>query len=291
MRMSVDKTDRCYLVSQTHDGFQRQLALNFGFLISFLLFVVFLTFQTTTALAQKFSYDGYTEVDVELILAVDISQSMDDDEQRIQREGYLAALTSEEVLRTIEYGPIGRIAVSYVEWGGENHQMVIADWQIIEDLATAQSFAAKIVEAPLNKDHRTSISTALLFSATHMENNQFEGMRRVIDISGDGPNNQGGGVVATRDAVISQGIVINGLPLMINEDAQAWSHLRHLDHYYEDCVIGGPGAFAIPVHSMSEFEDAIRMKLILEIAGLTPNPPGAILKANGRPLVRCDLYE
>lgn len=291
MRMSFDVTDQYYFFAQKHDRPRSTLARCYGLFIGLYLFSILFLLPTTSAVAQKFSYDGYKEVDVELILAVDISQSMDDDEQRIQREGYLAALTSEEVLRTIEYGPIGRIAVSYVEWGGENHQTVIADWQIIEDLATAQSFASKIIEAPLNKDHRTSISTALLFSATHMENNHFEGMRRVIDISGDGPNNQGGGVVATRDAVISQGIVINGLPLMINEDAQAWSHLRHLDHYYEDCVIGGPGSFAIPVHSMSEFEDAIRMKLILEIAGLTPNPPGAIMKADGRPLVRCDLYE
>lgn len=262
--------------------------LSLSLLISFMLIVALALSASFTTPAKA---DMYTEVDVELILAVDISQSMDEDEQRIQREGYLAALTSDEVLRTIEYGPIGRIAVSYVEWGGEAHQTVVADWQIVEDLATAQAFASKIIEAPINQDNRTSISSALLFSAMHMENNTYEGIRKVIDISGDGPNNQGGGVVATRDAVISQGIIINGLPLMVNKEAQAWAHLRHLDHYYEDCVIGGPGAFAIPVHGMDEFEDAIRMKLILEIAGLTDSPYGTVMKANGRPAVRCDLYE
>lgn len=251
------------------------------------LFFLSLAFAWVSS-ASAFDYE---EVDVELILAVDISQSMDDEEQRLQRAGYLAALTSDEVLRTIEYGPIGKIAVSYIEWGGKNHQDVVADWQIIDSLETAQAFATKIIEAPLNKEQRTSIASALIFSAAHMENNRFEGLRKVIDISGDGPNNQGGHVVRSRDFVLDQGIIINGLPLMVNEAAKAWAHLRHLDHYYEDCVIGGPGAFAIPVHGMDEFENAIRMKLVLEIAGLTPNPPEVVRYANGRPLVRCDLYE
>jgi len=239
----------------------------------------------------KFSnYDPSAEVDVELVLAVDISQSMDPEEQEVQRAGYVAALTSEDVLEAVKYGPIGRIAVSYMEWGGVDEHFLIADWMVIEDKESAQEFAAIIAEAPLRRVQRTSIASALAMSVTMVETNKYQGLRKVIDISGDGPNNQGGSVTAVRDQIMASGVTINGLPLMMKSETSVWQAMLNLDHYYEDCVIGGPGSFAIPVRSKEGFEDAIRMKLVMEIAGLTfPDP--LVKKATARKPVSCSMFD
>ncbi|WP_439527935.1 DUF1194 domain-containing protein [Pannonibacter sp.] len=236
------------------------------------------------------AYDPAAEVDVELVLAVDISQSMDTDEQEIQRAGYVAAITSQEVLDAIKYGPTGRIAVTYFEWGGVGEHFTVADWTIIEDGTTAAAFAARIAEAPIRQVQRTSIFSALEKSAQLVSGNKYQGMRKVIDISGDGPNNQGGTVTEMRDKVIAAGITINGLPLMMKSETSAWQAMLHLDHYYEDCVIGGPGSFAIPVRSKEGFADAIRMKLVLEIAGLMESQPQVIPAAARKP-VSCALFD
>ncbi len=236
------------------------------------------------------AYAQGEEVDVELLLAVDISQSMDTDEQEVQRAGYIAALTSHEVLDAIQQGLLGKIAVTYMEWGGTEEQFTIADWSIIHDKASAERFAAQIAEAPLHQVQRTSISSALDKSVQLMSTNSYEGLRKVIDISGDGPNNQGDSVTATRDRVLQTGITINGLPLMMKDQNSAWQTMLHLDHYYEDCVIGGPGAFAIPVRSKGGFAEAIRMKLVLEIAGLTVDQP-RVMRAAGREKINCSLFE
>jgi hypothetical protein len=237
-----------------------------------------------------YGYDPDREVDVELVLAVDISQSMDRDEQEVQRAGYIAALTSPEVLDAIRYGPTGRIAISYLEWGSVGEQFIVADWSVISDAATAAAFAAKIAEAPLRHSQRTSISAALTQAATMVSSNEYEGLRKVIDMSGDGPNNQGGKVTQFRDKVIASGITINGLPLMMKSERDAWQTMMNLDHYYEDCVIGGPGHFSIPVRSKTQFGDAIRMKLVLEIAGLAPGQAG-VMKADARKPINCSLYD
>ncbi|WP_028481817.1 DUF1194 domain-containing protein [Pseudovibrio exalbescens] len=229
-------------------------------------------------------------VDLELVLAVDISQSMDTDEQEVQREGYVAALTSDEVIDAIQYGPKGRIAITYLEWGGEGEHFIVADWAIISDQASAHTFAAKIAEAPLRRVQRTSISSALGQAVAMVLNNPYHGTRQVIDISGDGPNNQGGAVTRARDAALSAGVTINGLPLMLKAESISWQSMLHLDHYYEDCVIGGPGAFSIPVRSKKTFGDAVRMKLVLEIAGLTQER-ARIVRANTREPVRCSLFD
>jgi len=249
-----------------------------------------IVFSATAAPSLARAFEIEPEVDVELVLAVDISQSMDDEEQEIQRRGYVAAITSPQFMQAIRLGPIGRIAISYMEWGGEGEQYIIADWQLIENEADALAFAAKIAAAPLQHVQRTSISSALLHASLLMQDNGFQGLRRVIDISGDGPNNQGGLVTASRDLVLASGVSINGLPLMLKNQRVGWYHLPNLDHYYEDCVIGGPGSFAIPVNSLDGFADAIRLKLVLEIAGLTPNPPG-IMPAVGRETVPCNIFE
>lgn len=227
-------------------------------------------------------------VDVELVLAVDISQSMDEEEQRVQRQGYVTALLSDEVTQAIREGPIGRIAVTYVEWGGAAEQYVVADWQIIDDADSARSFAAKLEAAPLKTVQRTSIAAALAFAGGLFEVNGVEGERRVIDISGDGPNNQGGLVTQSRDEIIARGIVINGLPLMMR-DGGSWYYLPNLDDYYADCVIGGPGAFIVPVRSLDGFAESIRKKLVLEIAGREPE--ATVMPAAARPAVACNLYD
>ncbi|MBO0345661.1 DUF1194 domain-containing protein [Roseibium limicola] len=236
------------------------------------------------------NYDPANEVDVELLLAVDVSQSMDTDEQEVQRAGYVAALTSDEVLSAVKYGPIGRIAVAYMEWGGIGEQFIVADWMVIEDATSAAAFATRIAEAPLRQVQRTSIAAALKKAVELVDSNKYEGLRRVIDISGDGPNNQGGSVTKTRDALLASGITINGLPLMMKANESTWQAMLHLDKYYEDCVIGGPGSFAIPVRSKKGFEDAIRMKLVMEIAGLSFEEP-LVHRAAGRPPVRCSMFD
>lgn len=250
---------------------------------------------STPAMAQglaSYSYDPSAEVDVELLLAVDISQSMDTDEQEVQRAGYAAALVSKDFLDAIELGPIGRVAVSYMEWGGVDEHFVIADWTVIDGPDSALHFAEEIASAPLHKVQRTSIASALNKAEWMLDNNQYQGLRKVIDVSGDGPNNQGGPVTAVRDRIVARGdIAINGLPLMMKRPGNvAWPQtIQNLDHYYEDCVIGGPGSFAIPVRSQEGFADAIRMKLVMEIAGLSNIP--TIQRAEARERVRCNLYD
>ncbi|MEJ8476226.1 DUF1194 domain-containing protein [Roseibium algae] len=237
-----------------------------------------------------YNYDPANEVDVELVLAVDISQSMDTEEQEVQRAGYVAALTSNEVLDAVRDGPIGRIAVTYMEWGGVDEHFMVADWTVIQDETSAAKFAAFVAEAPLRQVQRTSIASALKKSVELVQNNQYSGLRRVIDISGDGPNNQGGSVTKVRDQLLASGVTINGLPLMMKANANAWQAMLNLDHYYEDCVIGGPGSFAIPVRSKEGFEDAIRMKLVMEIAGLSFEQP-LLHKASARKTVRCSMFD
>ncbi|MGA0533204.1 DUF1194 domain-containing protein [Hansschlegelia sp. KR7-227] len=216
--------------------------------------------------------DG-AQVDLELVLAVDISYSMDAEEQQIQRDGYVAALTSKPVLDAIAHGLIGRIAVAYVEWAGEDEQRSVAPWTLIDGPASASAFAARLAAAPLRRAYRTSISAALAYSADMFDGNGFDGMRRVIDMSGDGPNNQGPPVESARDAVLARGVVINGLPLLLKRPSFSMMDVGELDVYYRDCVIGGPGAFMAPVRAIDQFAEAVRTKLVMEIAGLEPPAP------------------
>jgi hypothetical protein len=232
------------------------------------------------------------EVDLELLLAVDVSYSMDVEEQRVQRDGYVAALTSQPVLDAIRGGMIGRIAVAYVEWAGSEEQRVVASWTLIDGPEAADAFAKRLASEPLRRAYRTSISSALLYGARMFETSGFQAMRRVIDVSGDGPNNQGPPIEAMRDELIDGGIVINGLPLMLKRPTLGVSDLGDLDAYYRDCVIGGPGAFVLPVRSVEQFPDAVRSKLVMEIAGPGPElpaSPGAprTLPASAQPKTDC----
>jgi hypothetical protein len=204
-------------------------------------------------------------VDLELVLASDVSASIDAEEATLQRVGYLAALTSPEVADTISRGVLGRIAVTYVEWAGS--QRTIVGWTVIEDLASARAFAVALRSAPLSSGATTSISGALDYSAGLFDSNGFEGTRRVIDISGDGRNFAGRPLVFARADVLAGGITINALP-MIHLDADGSVLNPGLDTYYSQRVVGGPGSFMVPALGANAFPDAILKKLIIEIAGI-----------------------
>jgi hypothetical protein len=209
-------------------------------------------------------------VDVELVLAVDVSYSMDPDEQALQREGYMAAITSREFLQALRQGMHARIAMTYFEWAGTHHQQIIVPWRLIDGPEAADGFAADIGRARYTRASRTSISGALLFAAPLFDGSGYRGIRRVIDVSGDGVNNNGPHVTLTRDEVLAKGITINGLPIMLKRPNPSTMDIDQLDIYYEDCVIGGPGAFVIPIKERDQFKEAIRTKLVLEIAGRVP---------------------
>jgi len=231
-----------------------------------------------------------TTVDVELVLAVDISYSMDPEELALQREGYAKALTSPEFLNALRQGIHGKVAVTYFEWAGSSEQRVIVPWRIVDGPEGAGSVANEILASPIRRAARTSISGALLFGAALFETSGQRGIRRVIDVSGDGANNSGQIVTAARDEVLSRGITINGLPIMLKRPSYATMDIELLDEYYEDCVIGGPSAFVVPVKDRDKFVEAIRTKLVLEIATLTPGSP-VIKAAAANPRVPCTIGE
>jgi len=208
------------------------------------------------------------DVDLELVLAVDVSNSMDDAEHRLQRAGYVAAIGHADVWAAIETGGRQRVAMTYIEWAGPDKQATVVPWRLIDSAAAARSFAADLAtpEIFFTRGTGTSISDALVHAAALLQENDFDGLRRVIDISGDGPNNRGAPVEPARDAVVAQGITINGLPLMVSPSRT----FRDIDLYYRDCVIGGPGAFVLPVSAADQLAVAIRRKLVLEIAGVAP---------------------
>jgi hypothetical protein len=229
-------------------------------------------------------------VDVELILAVDVSYSMDPEEPALQREGYVQALRSKEFLTALREGAHGKIAVTYFEWAGQFDQKVLMPWRLIDGPEAADAVADELARAPYRRASRTSISGGLLFAKPLFDTSGYRGVRRVIDVSGDGANNAGVPVVPTRDGVTAAGITINGLPIMIRRSRGSMMDIDNLDVYYEDCVIGGPGAFVVPIHDRSQFVEATRTKLILEIAGRQPE--ARVVPAAGKePRVNCLIGE
>jgi hypothetical protein len=261
-------------------GRRRMMRIVFRFAAAFLASLAVMTMAARA--------DESIEVDVELVLAVDISFSMDLEEQRLQRQGYIDAITSPEFATAIRDGTIGSIALTYVEWAGVAEQRVIAPWTIISTPEEARAFAATLASAPLRRVYRTSISTVISRGAALFEDNGFKGLRKVIDVSGDGPNNAGVIVTEARDAAVAAGITINGLPLLLKRTSSRFD-IEKLDEYYADCVIGGVGAFVEPVRSVEQFPMAIRRKLIREVAGLTEN--ASIIRISDRPLSDCEIGE
>ena len=210
-------------------------------------------------------------VDLELVIATDVSRSIDHQEALLQREGVAAAFRNQAVIRAIGSGILGRIGVAYIDYSSRAYNRIVVDWTIVGDRKSAEAFAARLLAAPLTFGRRTSISDAIEMAQEMIETNALEGTRRAIDVSGDGPNNHGRLVSAVRDAAIARRIAINGLPIV--NDRGAYSrrfYLPDLDKYYLGCVIGGPGAFLVVANSFEDFARAIRRKLILEIAGTPP---------------------
>jgi hypothetical protein len=228
-------------------------------------------------------------VDVELVIAVDVSYSMDPDEQALQREGYVLALTSKEFLQALREGAHGKIAVTYFEWAGQSDQKVLMPWRVIDGPESADAVAAEIARAPMRRASRTSISGALRFAKPLFDDSGYRGLRRVIDVSGDGANNAGPLVELTRDDVLAAGITINGLPIMLKRPYRGQMDIDNLDEYYEDCVIGGPGAFVIPIREREKFIEATRTKLVLEVAGRQLDPQ--IVPTASRTRVSCTIGE
>jgi hypothetical protein len=232
-----------------------------------------------------------TAVDLELILAVDVSRSMDPDEQLLQRDGYVAALTHPDVIAAIGSGARRKIALSYVEWAGPEMQSAVVDGRVIDGAAAAADFAARLKQAPIQGFRGTAIADGLVFSAARFDGNGYAATRRVIDVSGDGPNNMGMPIELAREAVIRKGVTINGLPIMIKQPS-GFASIADLDVYYEDCVIGGAGAFAIVIRSADQFAEAIRRKLVLEIAGRTaPSPVVAATATKAASRIDCLIGE
>src|ERR1700687_598948 len=229
-------------------------------------------------------------VDVELVIAVDVSYSMDPEEQALQREGYIMALTSREFMQALREGANGKIAITYFEWAGQFDQKIIMPWRLIEGPESADAVANEIAAAPYRRASRTSIAGALTFAKPLFDTSGYRGLRRGIDVSGDGVNNAGPLIVPTRDDVLSAGITINGLPIMLKRPTPGTMDIEDLDIYYEDCVIGGPGAFVVPIRERAKFIEATRTKLVLEIAGLQPQPR-VIPASADKPRISCTVGE
>lgn len=209
-------------------------------------------------------------VDLELVLAVDVSSSMSAAEQQVQRDGYVNAFRHPDLIRAIGSGARGAIAVAYLEWAGPRYQRIVMPWTIIGSAGDAERFADALSTKPIVAEAGTSISGGLLAAAALLEHGLATAERRVVDISGDGPNNAGPPIGPVRDMLAGSGIAINGLPVSLAHNGsngfQSFGR-QYLSLYYEHCVIGGPDAFVIGIDDLAMFEVAIRRKLLLEIAG------------------------
>ena len=233
---------------------------------------------------------GAEPVDVELVLATDISYSMDLGELAVQREGYADAIVSSEFLGALKNGRYGKVAVTYFEWAASYDQRIAVPWRLIDGPASAAAVSEEIRKIPVRRASRTSISGAINFAIPLFDTSGYNGLRRVIDISGDGPNNNGEPVEIARAAALQRGLTINGLPIMVREPSYATMDIANLDWYYEDCVIGGPGAFVVPIKGEDQFKEAIHTKLVLEVAGAEPRPR-VIRVADKEPRISCTIGE
>ena len=256
----------------------------------------FLLRRCFVAACACFSSPGYgvaaeRTVDLELVLAVDISESMDMEEAALQRQGFIRAFRHRNVIDAIQRGRLGRIAVTYVEWGSEQYQITRVDWTEVADASSAAAFAKAIERSSAILVSYTSISGAIAFGAQSFEGNGFRGERRIIDISGDGPNNMGASVNVARDRAVADGITINGLPIITDRpNIYGYPLMPDLDLYYEDCVIGGPGAFIVVADGFKDFARAILRKLVTEIAGRA-SPLYLLRLAAARPRSPCNAGE
>lgn len=215
---------------------------------------------------EAFAAEDDMAVDLALVLAVDVSLSIDEKEAAIQRNGYVHALRDKRVADAIRSGPIGRIAVTYVEWSSVYHQVQLVPWRVISDSKSANLFADEVAKAPVKPGSTTSISAGLDFAVKLFKNNGYDPSRKVIDISGDGYSDYGRPVKDARDDAVKAGITVNGLAMMFERPKWKQEVPEDLDRYYNEQVIGGPGAFFITVRTPNDFSQSLLHKLVLEIA-------------------------
>jgi uncharacterized protein DUF1194 len=225
------------------------------------------------------------EVDLLLVLAADVSRSVDQPKFQLQREGYAAAVSNPRVLDAIASGPNHRIAICFVEWSGSGNQKLVIDWTMISDANSARGFGDQLVEAPRSFADRTSISGGLEFAMAQFERAPYSAKRRTIDVSGDGTNNSGRDVGMVRNEIVAQGVTINGL-VILSERPLPWNpeHTNPpggLPKYFENNVIGGPGAFVIVAEDFKSFGHALISKMIAEISSLPPPRQAAMRPARG----------
>jgi hypothetical protein len=230
---------------------------------------------------------GAESVDLQLILTSDVSRSIDNQEFKLQREGYASALENPQVLSAIRSGPTGAIAVTFIEWSSVNEQKVVVDWSVIRDGEGAAVVAAQIRAAPRSFVGHTSISDGLDFAVKRFEVSGMTSPRRVIDVAGDGTNNSGRPINDARDEAVAKGIVVNGLAIInLNPNFGFIAHTQPpggLPNYYRENVIGGPGSFVLQIDDFNSFADAMVQKLVTEISGLpiSPSPSHALREAPG----------
>lgn len=214
---------------------------------------------------------GLVQVDLELVLAVDTSSSIDSYEAKLQRDGYLFALSHPDVINAIQSGPLGRIAVIYVEFAGKTHQRIVVDWIVIDGFESAQTFIDLLSPRSIGSAPSTSISALIDFAAHQIDNNNFAGRRRVIDISADGPNSDGRPVWDARDDAIKIGITLNGLPVLSSRrDPGGFAPSVGVARHFRRFVIGGPGAFDMEVNEFETFAPTLLEKLLREIRARGP---------------------
>jgi hypothetical protein len=214
------------------------------------------------------------QVDLLLVLAADVSRSVDHQKFMLQRGGYAAAVSDSRVLDAIRSGPNGKVGITFVEWSGYGAQKVVVDWTLVDGAPAARRFGDQLVEAPRSFADRTSISGGIDFAVTLFEKPPWPALRKTIDVSGDGTNNAGRDVRIARDEAVAKGIVINGL-VILSESKVPWNpeHTNPpggLEKYYRDNVSGGPGSFVVAAEGFESFGRAIIRKMIAEIAYLAP---------------------
>jgi Protein of unknown function (DUF1194) len=230
---------------------------------------------------------GAERVDLLLVLAADVSRSVDATKFHLQREGYVQAMTDPRVLEAIKSGPTGRIAVCFVEWSGAASQKLVIDWSLITGAESARQFSDGVIEAARSFADRTAISAGIDFAMAQLARAPYRSARRVIDISGDGTNNSGRDVTTARDEAVVKGVTINGLAIL--SDAPLIWNPEHtnppggLPEYYRHNVVGGPSAFVMVAQDFASFGQSLIKKLIAEIATSAPNPQGILMPAAARP--------
>jgi len=248
-----------WFIARAAQASRQATAARIAFIAAAFFALLFTGWASVPARAQQ-GEAGLEEVDLELVLMVDASGSVDAQEYRLQRVGYIQAFRDPRVLNAIRSGYLRKIAVALVEWTGPFRQTAIADWTVLSDDDSIAAFAARLQESPrVLYGGGTAVGAAIQYGTETIDANRFTAQRRVIDVSGDGSATSGPPARLERDRAVAKGFVVNGLPILTDEP--------NLDRYYQDEVIGGPGAFMIVAKDFEDFAKAIETKLIREIAG------------------------